>query len=189
MTYRGVREDGSLWERVKRWFGYKVHLIVDVVYELPLGYKVTRASVSDTPMLLPMMEDLDKRRPWVVQRAQDTAGDKAYDSAQNNREFYDRWGIKPVMDIRRDWKDGEQTRPVYGDRVDNIVMDERGSVYCVRGDETIAMAFCGFESKRGTLKYRCPVPAATCCATSSPPSTRSPKTLTAQMARRGRWWT
>lgn len=25
-TYRGEREDGTLWEKVKSWFGYKVHL-------------------------------------------------------------------------------------------------------------------------------------------------------------------
>lgn len=158
-TYRGQRKDGSLWERVVKWFGYKVHLIVDVVYELPLGYEVTRASVSDTVMLLPMMEGLEEKRPWVVERAEDMSGDKGYDSTENNRELYDRWGIKPIIDIRKDWKDGEETRPLYGDRVDNIVTDERGSLYCVRGDETIAMAFCGFESKRGTLKYRCPAAA------------------------------
>ncbi len=159
-TYRGQREDGSLWERVRRWFGYKVHLIVDVIYEIPLGYEVTRASVSDTLRLLPMMEDLDKRQPWVVTRAEDAAGDKAYDSAQNDRELYDRWGIKPIIDIRADWKDGEGTRPLYGDRVDNIVTDERGTVFCVRGEgEAVPMAFCGLESERGTLKYRCPAAA------------------------------
>jgi len=45
-TYKGPGEDGSVWEKVKRWFGYKVHLVVDADYELPLAYTVTRASAG-----------------------------------------------------------------------------------------------------------------------------------------------
>jgi len=47
-TYRGRREDGTLWEKVVKWFGYKIHLLVDTKYEMPIGYQVTRASESDT---------------------------------------------------------------------------------------------------------------------------------------------
>ena len=32
-TYCGVREDGTAWEKVKSWFGFKLHLIVDANYE------------------------------------------------------------------------------------------------------------------------------------------------------------
>ena len=46
-TYKGERKDGSLWEKVKIWFGFKMHLIVDADYELPVGYEVTKASASD----------------------------------------------------------------------------------------------------------------------------------------------
>ena len=46
-TYKGLREDGSVWEKVKRWFGYKVHLVVDADYELPLAYTVS--TPSSTP--------------------------------------------------------------------------------------------------------------------------------------------
>jgi hypothetical protein len=168
--YCGQREDGSLWERVVKWFGYKVHLIVDVVYEMPLGWEVTRASVSDTTRLLPMMEELARKRAWVLERAEDMSGDRGYDSTENNRELQDQWRIKPIIDIRRDWKDGEETRPLFWDRVDNVVTDERGSVFCVRGEsETVPMAFCGFENNRGTLKYRCPAAAygMECCERSS----------------------
>ena len=33
--YRGTRADGSTWEKVIRWFGFKLHLLVDSAYELP----------------------------------------------------------------------------------------------------------------------------------------------------------
>jgi len=162
-TYRGKRPDGTIWERVKHWFGYKVHLIVDVRCEVPLGYEVSRASVSDTTRLLPMVEGLGERHGWVLERAEDFSGDKGYDSEDNNRELWDLYGIKPIIDVRHDWKDGEKTRPLDPDRVDNLVTDEEGSIFCVRqsvGDahriEMVPMAFYGFEKDRGTLKYRCP---------------------------------
>ena len=28
-TYQGEREDGNLWQKLKSWFGYKLHLLVD----------------------------------------------------------------------------------------------------------------------------------------------------------------
>jgi hypothetical protein len=165
-TSRGEREDGSVWERVKRWFGYKLHLVVDSTYELPLACEVTRASVSDTTRLLPMIEGLKRRHGWVIERSEDLIGDKGYDSQENNRELYDTYGIIPLIDIRHDWKDGERTRALYPDRVDTIVTDEEGSIFCVcrsvsdaRCTETIPMAFYGFEKDRKALKYRCPAAA------------------------------
>jgi len=40
-VYRGQREDGTLWEKVVTWFGYKLHLLVDADYELPVAFTVT----------------------------------------------------------------------------------------------------------------------------------------------------
>jgi len=162
-VYRGTDENGRLWERVKRWFGYKVHLIVDAVYEIPVGFEVTKASGSDTRRLLPMMERLGVRHGWVEERAEDLSGDKGYDSEENNRKLWEDYGIKPVIAIRHDWKDGEKTRLLDPDRADNLVTDEEGSVFCVRQSasdarqvEVVPMVFYGFERDRGTLKYRCP---------------------------------
>jgi hypothetical protein len=162
-AYRGTDENGRLWERVKRWFGYKVHLIVDAVYEIPVGFEVTKASGSDTGQLLPMMGRLKARHEWVVDRAEDLSGDKGYDSEENNRKLWDDYGIKPIIAIRHDWKDGEESRSFFSDRVDNIVTDEDGSIFCVRQSindahktEMVPMVFYGFEQDRQTLKYRCP---------------------------------
>jgi hypothetical protein len=67
-SYGGMDEGGRLWERVRRWFGYKVHLIVDAVYEVPVGFEVTRASGSDTTRLLPMVQRLGAKHGWVLKR-------------------------------------------------------------------------------------------------------------------------
>jgi hypothetical protein len=46
-VYRGIREDGTPWEKITSWFGYRIHLIVDSEYELPVYYRLTKASNSE----------------------------------------------------------------------------------------------------------------------------------------------
>jgi len=52
-TYKGTRKDGTTWEKVTKWFGYKLHLMVDSVYELPLAFDIDVASSSDMKNLTP----------------------------------------------------------------------------------------------------------------------------------------
>ena len=157
-TYRGQREDGTLWEKVVKWFGYKIHLIVDTTYELPMGYRVTRASESDTKQLLPMVQEVKQKHPQIYKDMERLAGDKGYDSEENCRRLYDEHGIKPVIDIRRMWRDKE-TKLLDAERVDNIVYDEVGTVYCLCPAtlEQRRMAYGGFEKDRMALKYVCPI--------------------------------
>lgn len=156
-TYRGKREDGSSWEKVVRWFGFELHLLVDSVHEIPLGYEVTKASAAETKRLLALVEACRVQHPGIIKRAEDLAADRGYDSERNNRELYDEYGIRPIIDKRADWKE-EPTRPVFEERADTVVYDVKGQVSCVcpaTGTER-AMVGWGFEKERGTLKYRCP---------------------------------
>ena len=84
--------------------------------------------------------------------------DKGYDSEENCRRLYDEHGIKPVIDIRRMWRDKE-TKLLDAERVDNIVYDEVGTVYCLCPAtlEQRRMAYGGFEKDRMALKYVCPI--------------------------------
>ena len=157
-TYRGQREDGTLWEKVVKWFGYKIHLMVDTKYEMPIGYRVTRASESDTTQLLPMVKEVKEKHLEIYKDMDMAAADKAYDSEENCRKLYDEHGIKPVIDIRRMWRDKE-TRLLDPGHSDNIVYDEVGTVYClcpVTGEQR-QMAYGGFEKDRMVLKYVCPM--------------------------------
>jgi hypothetical protein len=159
-TYHGQREDGTLWEKVVKWFGYKLHLLVDTKYEMPIRYRVTRASVSDTTQLLPLVGDLREKHPQIYEGIENLSGDKGYDSEDNCRRLYDEHGIKPVIDIRRMWRDKE-TRLLDPECSDNIVYDEDGVVYClcpVSGEQR-QMAYGGFEKDRMMLKYVCPIKA------------------------------
>jgi hypothetical protein len=165
-SYRGTREDGTAWEKVKSWFGYKVHLIVDADYELPVAYDVTRASQSDQTHLRPMMERFKKKHSQLVKQARTLAADKGYDSEDNLKELWDEYGIKPVVDITHKWKEDPQApRALDPERVDTLFYNQDGHVLCRPLDTQqesknyVAMAFEGFEESRQSLKYRCPAKA------------------------------
>jgi len=158
--YHGEREDGTLWEKVVRWFGYKIHLLVDTKYEMAISYQVTRASASDTKHLLPLVEEVKEKHLQIYKDMDTAATDKGYDSEENCRRLYDEHGIKPVIDIRRMWRDKE-TKLLDPGCTDNIVYDEVGTVYCIcpKTGEQRQMSYGGFEKDRMALKYICPVKA------------------------------
>ena len=159
-AYRGQREDGTLWEKVVTWFGYKIHLLVDTQYEMPIGYEVTRASASDTKHLLSLVEGVKKKHLEIYKDIDKAAADKGYDSEENCRRLYDEHEIKPVIDIRRMWRDKE-TKLLDPGCADNIVYDEVGTVYCIcpKTGEQRPMSYGGFEKDRMALKYICSVKA------------------------------
>lgn len=157
-TRKKEREDGTLYEQVSRWFGYKLHLVVDALYELPVNYAVTRASVSDIERAPKLVKGLKERHPEVVAACEALTGDKGYDQTDFVSDLWDdpKVRIKPVIAIRDCWKDGEETHRVSNQR--HVVYDPEGTVYCYcrRTGIRREMAYGGFEAKRGTLKYRCP---------------------------------
>ena len=157
---RGRRAAGTLWEKITSWFGYKLHLLVDSEYELPLAWKLTRASTGDSPQLLPRVNNLKQHHPVLVEQGQDLSADKGYDSEPNNRKLWQDHRVKPLIDIRSTWKEKE-TRLIDDTRADNIVYDEAGQIYChcPLTEERREMAYQGFEADRESLKYRCPAAA------------------------------
>jgi hypothetical protein len=154
--YHGRKEDGTLWQKVVSWFGYKLHLIVDAVYELPVTFSVTKASVNDIKEGHNLIDQLAEQQPEVVDRCEALVADRGYDDTKLVMKLWDNHRIKPVIDIRNMWRDGEETRLLSGR--ENIVYDYRGTVYChcPKSNKRLEMAFGGFEKDRETLKYRCP---------------------------------
>jgi len=155
---------GSPWEKVSRWFGYKLHLLVDSEYELPLAFDVAKASSSDMINLMPLVEQLADNHPELAEGAVELSADKGYDSKANNAELLDDHDIKPVIDKRELWSENHSdqeasTRSLFADRVDSFIYDEQGQVYCVCPEtgEQRELTFCGYEADRRTLKYRCPL--------------------------------
>ena len=155
-TYQGEHEDGTLWQKVKSWFGYKLHLVVEAEYELPVAFEVTRASCSEVPEAHRLVKKLEERHPELLDECETFLADRGLDDGKLIERLWDDHGIKPVIDIRNMWKDGEPTRLVSGTL--NVVYDYKGTVFChcPRTGERCEMAYGGFEKDRGCLKYRCP---------------------------------
>jgi len=154
--YKGKREDGTLWEKTIYWFGYKLHLLVDSDYELPVAYEVSPASHAEITKAHYLIDDLRAKRPHVLDVCGFFSADRGYDDTKLLTRLWDDHGIRPIIDITDYWKSKEETRLFEGR--DNLVYDYRGTVYCCCPKELKLreMAYGGFEKKRGTLKYRCP---------------------------------
>ena len=152
-TYRGKNEDGTKWEKVKVWFGYNLHLIVDTKYELPVAFSVTKASAAEGPEAHRLLEQVE---PLLLERCNYFTADRGYDDSKLILKLRDSYNIKPIIDIRNMWKDGEETKLVNGQS--NIVYDYCGNVYCYcpQDRQKRQMAYGGFEKERQALKYRCP---------------------------------
>jgi hypothetical protein len=159
--YRGQREDGTWWEKVVKWFGYKLHLVVDTEYELPVAYEVTRASAPDNASAFRMLDDLEARHGGLLAGCEALMGDKAYDDTKLIEKLWDTdEPILPVIPKRQDWKDDEHTRPLC-EGADNMVYDCQGQVYChcwVSGERR-EMVYWGYERRRHSQKWRCPAAA------------------------------
>lgn len=157
-TYKGVREDGVLWEKVRSWFGFRLHLIADAQHELPIAFEITKASKGEQSVIRQMFDDLADTHPELVDNCEYGMGDKGYDSAETIKKLWNEYGIKPIIDIRNMWKDGEETRQLNTRDFENVTHDYKGTIFChcPTTGEIRQMPYGGFEKDRETLKYHCP---------------------------------
>lgn len=149
-------ESGTTETVAKTWFGFTVHLLADTHYELPVNFAATPASRNGMPVMHELIDSSAERTPQILEQAQVFSGDRGLDDGKLVSKLWHVHRIKPVIDIRNLWKDGEQTKLVPGS--ENVLYDYRGTVTCVcphTGTER-HMPYGGFEADRQTLKYRCP---------------------------------
>lgn len=157
--YKGIREDGTAWSKIVKWFGYRLHLIVDADYELPIAFELTKAPASEVKQAHDMVDDLNKAHPELIERCETLAADRGYDDIKLHEKLWNDHGIKPIIDIRNMWKDPDKTRQL--ENYENVVHDYKGRVYCFCMETGTQREMCvgGFEKdrkKHGTLKKLCP---------------------------------
>jgi IS5 family transposase len=120
------------------WFGYKLHMVVDALYELPVSFQLTPANESDTIHMEALLKkagaDQNETRPEAV------IADKGYDSQGNNRFVFVECKAAPIIPIRE----------VEGMQMPDIC-NAKGTPLCSCGLE---MTYWGRDGNY--LKYRCP---------------------------------
>ncbi len=141
-------------EKLFRWFGYKLHLIVDADTELPLSYSLTKASSHDGAVAKELFDN-----PKVAEKLKDAEyllADRGYDDKAITEKLQCEHNVKPVIDIRNCHKDKQLLSPVKGYR--NVFYNYRGDVCCrcKKSGEYRDMVYVGYEKDRASLKYRCP---------------------------------
>lgn len=83
----------------ERFVGYKVHMVADANYALPLSLKVTAGNRNDSPELRPLIQQAKSQHHWLQPFA--AIADRGYDSKENHHFLHDRHGIIPVIHIRK----------------------------------------------------------------------------------------
>ena len=128
-----------------QWLGYKVHLLADAKYEIPLVPIVTPANANDSPLMMPV---LDKNKALIKNFSPKyILGDKGYDAKENYRAIVEDFKAVPVIDMNVRGRKGKI------DRLMDIA-DDHGTPLCAWG---IPMVFWGYDNRQKRLKYRCPL--------------------------------
>jgi hypothetical protein len=132
-----IVKEGSI-HKVWKW-GYKLHLLVDTVWELPIAYEVTLARESDVTHLIPLLNKAGQKfnwfKPWHV------VADKGYDAGYNYKAIHD-IGAIPIIKMKE--------RPQRQDA--GYSLDDAGIPHC---QSSLPLLLLGHDRKKG-MKYVCP---------------------------------
>ncbi len=163
-NYEGEDAAGNPLQQLQKWFGYKLHLVVDARYELPVAFDLTGAKEAESPRLMPLVEKLKADHPALGERIATLAADRGYDDGDDKATLWDEHGVAPLIDSR-DLHQGRM-QPLDPDHHDTVYFSPTGEVACkVNPFEPepakafAAMQFMGYEPQRGALKFRCPAAA------------------------------
>lgn len=151
------KDDEGRVTKVVEWFGFKLHLLVDVKNEVVLAYEITDTKSGDGETLPVILKQAEANLP--PNRIVTLAYDKAADSEEVH-DLLNQKRIKPLIQMRAMWQiDPERLLPGH-DGTSNVVYDELGTIYCYdkvsNPPVRHQMSYIGYEPERATLKYRCP---------------------------------
>ena len=157
--YHYIDKNGKPQVKKEHHYGFKVHIICDVETELPIAYSVTAANADEKKEMMKLLNCPVLSNEARRKIAEYLLLDRGYDSTKMIRSIKSA-GIKPVVDIKNCWKDGEETKQ-YKDT--DIVYNYKGDVYYAvlelnkeSGElETKykKMHYLGYDQQRDCLRY------------------------------------
>jgi len=121
-----------------RWFGYKLHLCVDALYELPIAFTLTPANEGDGTQVKSLLERGGLSKPG--NRPQAVMADKGYDSKDSCLAIFKEAHAAPIIPLieRPGWESPD-------------ICNTKGTPTCGCG---LPMVYWGRDGSY--LKYRCP---------------------------------
>ena len=148
-NYTTTKPDGEKVVKTKKWFGFRLHLLSDATYELPIDYEVTKASNSEVKEIEKLLDNIKEKYPEKLEKCRYFLADKGYDSTELIERFSTE-GTAPVIDIRNMWQ-GDETKQF---KDTNIVYDYKGSVYYITDSgEKIELIYKGYDKSRNSQRY------------------------------------
>ena len=146
-TYTKTTDKGEIVTKTHTYFGFRIHLLVDTRYEMPLMFWVTPASDGERTIAKVMMDEMPD---WLKERAKFLMADRGYDGRPLQEKIESK-GIIPIIDICNRWKNGEKTKQ-YKDT--DFVYTYRGEVYYI-GDsgKSYRAYYKGYHKASDSLRY------------------------------------
>lgn len=140
-------------EKIKKetHYGYRLHLMADVDYELPIDYEVETANVPEGKTYRKMLDK--KENAEILERTETATADKGYDDSKTLDKL-EKMGILPVIDKRVQVKEEREIKRT-------VYYDDLGNVYCYCPYTAVKreMAYDGYDKQRDSLCYKCPAKA------------------------------
>lgn len=150
----------------KKWYGYELHLVADVRYELPISFRLTPAHEAETVNCRQLVSEF--LQGALSGRTESFVADRGLDDNALRKMLYEH-DILPVIDNRSLWRDDnphpEQlttpTRALHADPHETILYNEQGQFFCrcPQSGEIRSLYYQGREARRGTIKWSCPADA------------------------------
>ena len=138
----GVRHDARAREGDTEFvFGYKLHLLADANYGIPLSYQITPANVNDSPTLPPLLKQAKGTFAWLHPGF--VLADRGYDSSANHRAVVEQDAV-PIIHIRK---------PTANDGLYGGIYTEKGAPTCMSKN---AMEYVRTDPETGRHLFRCP---------------------------------
>ncbi len=138
-------EDGTK-TTTRYFYGYRVHLLCDCKYELPITYTVTTANKGEVPEAKKLLfqtkfPDYERMKYFLA--------DAGYDDTDLIERLEDK-GVTPLIPNRHLWKE-ESTRQ-YLDT--DLIYDQSGNVYYIDDNgNNHPLRYAGYDKATDSLRY------------------------------------
>ncbi len=132
---------GKKRAKTKTWFDYRLHLIADTVYELPMRFEIMPATVSEQKVLPRMIREIFGQDTDLKDRCKEFSADRELDSGPLKQMLWDMNILSaPLVNTRALWSEEKQVPDYYPqqqirrlldpEKTDKILFSEKGNVFC-----------------------------------------------------------